>query len=149
MSDVSSGDRSGQRNTAGATGTEYPRTEHTLHIEERDGYLYAETTGRETADVMYSVFMTLIDHVVETDCNRVLYVEGFDNQIPVPEMVHVIDKIVDAAQQAGIHARFAVYDRNVDHAEANIAVGTLARARGIHARTFGSLADAVAWIKAD
>lgn len=128
--------------------TDYPRTDYTLHVEARDGYLYAETSGHETADVSYSVFMTLIDHVVETGCNRVLYVEGFDNQIPIPEMVHVIEKAIDAAQQAGVHARLAVYDRNAAHAEANAISESLAGVRGINARVFDDLDDAIAWIKA-
>ena len=109
-------------------------------------YIRAESSGEETPDIMFSVYKQIIGKILEWDCDRVLYIEGFVNQIPVEDMMLVWRKIFGLVKQKNIGGRIAVFDRVTDDLSINTISESLAKAQGIDARVFNDLDEAISWL---
>ncbi len=121
-------------------------SEFRFDIKLQDNYILAESYGTESPENMSHVYKEIIDKVIEWDCNRVLYVEGFTNQISLQEMFIVWQNIFRIVEEKMIKGKIAVFDRNRDDHTINMISESLAAARGINARVFNNLDDAVAWL---
>jgi hypothetical protein len=110
-------------------------------------YIHAESRGTETPENMVYVYENIIKKVIEWDCDRVLYIEGFSNQIPIEDMFVEWRKIFSMVEQKNIKGRIAVFDRVMDDHTINIVSESLAKARGIDAKVFNNLEDAITWLK--
>ncbi|MCG6887345.1 MAG: hypothetical protein LJE74_09060 [Proteobacteria bacterium] len=122
--------------------------DYNFKIEQRDGYIYAESSGHETLENSRAVYESIIKKIIEWNCNKVVYIEGFENQIPISEVCVLMDTIFKEVKTAGLKVRFAFYDRNGDHDAVNLLSESLAGAQGINAKVFQNEEDAIAWIKA-
>jgi len=118
-----------------------------LDIKLQDSYILAESYGTESPENMFHVYKEIINKIIEWDCNRVLYVEGFTNQISLQEMFIVWQKIFRIVEEKMIKGKIGVFDKNKDDHTVNMISESLAAARGINARVFNSFDEAVAWLK--
>lgn len=121
--------------------------EHEVTIELRDGYIHAESHGIETLEGSTELFTTIISKIIEWDCDRVLYVENFTNQIPINEMLIMLEEVFKLVEEKNINGRIAIYDSNLDDLKANILSESLAESRGINARIFLDREHALDWLK--
>lgn len=113
-----------------------------------DGYIRAECGGTETVENSIAIFTEIINRVVEWDCDRVLYVEHYANQIPMNEMLKMLEYVFALVRQKGINGRIAIYDSNINDRTINLLSESLAGAHGINARVFLSEEQAIDWLKA-
>jgi len=118
-----------------------------MTIELRDGYIHAESFGIETMAGTTALFTEIITKVIEWDCDRVLYVENYTNQIPLSEMLSMLEKVFDLVKEKGIIGRIAIYDSNINDQEINMLSGSLAGSRGINAKIFLGQEQALDWLK--
>jgi len=116
-------------------------------IKLQDNYILAESYGTESPENMSHVYRQIIDKVIEWDCERVLYIEGFTNQISLQEMFIVWQQIFRIVEEKMIKGKIAVYDNNRDDHTINMISESLAAARGINARVFNNVDEAVALLK--
>lgn len=110
-------------------------------------YIHAESSGTETTENMTYVYETIIEKVIEWDCDRVLYIEGFSNQISMQDMILQWRRIFNIVEQKNIEGRIAVFDKVKDDHTINIVSESLAKAQGINAKVFNNLDEAIAWLK--
>ncbi|HID49000.1 MAG TPA: hypothetical protein EYP40_05190 [Chromatiales bacterium] len=122
--------------------------DYEFSIEKRDGYLYAIASGYETFDNSLAVYEAILKKMIEENCYRVVYVEEFENQIPVPQLCRLMDILLRKVKEVGIDIRFAFYDRKEEHHRENILAESLAGAHGINIRVFPSEMAAIEWIQA-
>ena len=121
-------------------------TDFHLDISLRDNYILAEASGKETPENMAFVYEEIINKITEWDCDRVLYIEHFANQISLQDMLIMWQKIFRLIKEKGIDGRIAVFDSvNSDHT-VNLISESLACEQGINARVFTDLDAAIAWI---
>ena len=118
-----------------------------LDIKLQDGYILAESSGTETPGNMACVYEEIINKVIEWNCSRVLYIEGFANQISMHEMFIVWNNIFRIVEENNINGRIAVYDKVKDDHTVNLVSESLASARGINAKVFNNLDKAIEWLK--
>lgn len=118
-----------------------------ITIELKDGYIHAESFGIETLERSTVLFTTIIEKVVEWQCDRVLYVENYTNQIPLNEMLTMLEQVFKQVEEMGIHGRIAIYDSNVNDQEINMLSESLAGSRGISAKVFLDQEQAIDWLK--
>lgn len=118
-----------------------------MTIELRDGYIHVESYGIETLERSTELFTTIITKVVEWDCDRVLYVENFTNQIPLSEMLSMLEQVFSLVKEKGINGRIAIYDSNTNDHEVNMLSQSLAGSRGISAKIFPDQEQALVWLK--
>ena len=112
-----------------------------------DNYILAESSGTETAENMAYLYEEIIKKFIEWNCNRVLYIEGFTNQISLQDMFIVWRKIFRIVEEKEISGKIAVFDKNRDDHTINMISESLAAARGINARVFNDIDEAVAWLR--
>jgi hypothetical protein len=117
-----------------------------MTIELRDGYIHAECSGIETLARSTEVFTTIITKVIEWECDRVLYVEHYTNQIPLSEMLTMLEQVFKLVEEQGINGRIAIYDSNINDQEINMLSGSLAGSRGINAKVFLDQEQAIDWL---
>jgi len=122
--------------------------DYKLEIILQGDYILAETSGIETPENMLDVYEQIINKVIEWKCNRVLYIEGFSNQISMEEMMLVWRKIFKLVGDRDIEGRIAVFDKNKDDFSINMVSESLAGAQGINAKVFSSINNALAWLRA-
>jgi len=113
----------------------------------QDDYILAESIGSETPENMSYVYEEIIKKVIEWNCERVLYIEGFSNQIPLQDMLLVWRKIFRILEENKINGSIAVFDKIKDDHTINIVSESLASAQGINAKVFNNLDEAIAWLK--
>lgn len=123
-------------------------TDFEFNIVLQDGYILAESSGKETPENMAYVYETIIDKIIEWNCNRVLYIERFTNQIPMQDMLLVWQDIFRKVDERDVDGRIAVYDSVKEDYTINTVSESLASAHGINARLFTELDDALAWLLA-
>lgn len=117
-------------------------------MEMRDGYIRVESHGQESLENSIRLFREIINKVIDWDCDRVLYVENYTNQIPMDEMLQMLEEIFRQVKENGIDGRIAIYDTNIDDHAVNLVSEMLAGAHGINARIFPSEEEAIDWLKA-
>jgi len=122
--------------------------DYKLEIRLQGDYILAESSGVETPENMLDVYEKIINKVIECKCNRVLYIEGFSNQISMEEMMLIWRKIFKLIEKHNIDGRIAVFDRNKDDFTINMVSESLAGAQGINAKVFSNIDNAVAWLRA-
>jgi hypothetical protein len=123
-------------------------TDFEFNILLKDGYILAESSGEETPENMAYVYETIIEKIAEWNCNRVLYIEKFSNQIPMQDMLLVWQNIFRKVEDSGVAGRIAVYDSVKEDYTVNTVSESLASAHGINARVFTDLDEALAWLQA-
>lgn len=123
-------------------------TDFEFNIVLKDGYILAESSGEETPENMAYVYETIIEKIAEWNCNRILYIEKFSNQIPMQDMLLVWQDIFRKVEDSGVAGRIAVYDSVKEDYTVNAVSESLASAHGINARVFTDLDEALAWLQA-
>ena len=118
-----------------------------LDIRLEDGYIYAESFGTETPDTMRHVYEQIVEKMIEWECNRVLYIEGFTNQISIQDMLLEWRQIFRMVEENNIKGYIAVYDKVKEDRTVNLVSESLANARGINAKVFNDLDEAKLWLK--
>jgi len=116
-------------------------------IELRDGYIHVESFGIETLERSTAMYTAILEKVLEWQCDRVLYVENFTNQIPLNEMLSMLEKLFKLVEAAKINVRLAIYDSNINDQEINMLASYLAGTKGIHVKVFLSPEQAIDWLK--
>ena len=116
-------------------------------IKLQDEYILAESSGNETPENMLYVYEEIIGKIIEWECERVLYIEGLLNQIPLQDMFVMWRKVFRIVDEKNINVRIAVFDRVKEDHTINIVSESLAKARGINAKVFNNLEDAITWLK--
>jgi len=116
-------------------------------IELRDGYIYVESFGIETQARTTTMFTAIIEKVIEWQCDRVLYIENFINQIPLSDMLSLLEQLFKKVEEEKINVRLAIYDSNINDQDINMLASYLAGTRGIHVKIFLSPEQAIDWLK--
>ncbi len=116
-------------------------------IELRDGYIHAESFGTETLARTTTIFTAILEKVVEWQCDRVLYIENFSNQIPLSEMLSLLEDLFKQVEEAKINVHLAIYDSNINDQDINMLASYLAGTRGIHVKIFLNPEQAIDWLK--
>lgn len=116
-------------------------------IELRNGYIHAESFGIETLERSTVMFSAILEKVIEWQCDRVLYIENFINQIPLTEVLSLLEQLFKLVEEEKINVRLAIYDSNVNDQEINMLASYLAGTRGIHVKIFLSPEQAIDWLK--
>lgn len=122
--------------------------DYEFSIEQRDGYIYATASGHETFENNLALYEAILEKALEWNCHKIVYVEDFENQMPVSQLCKLMEILFRKVTDAGIDVRFAFHDRQSSHRTANILAESLAGAQGINARVFPSEAAAIEWIQA-
>ena len=116
-------------------------------IELRDGYIHAESFGTETLARTTTIFTAILEKVVEWQCDRVLYIKNFSNQIPLSEMLSLLEDLFKQVEEAKINVHLAIYDSNINDQDINMLASYLAGTRGIHVKIFLNPEQAIDWLK--
>jgi hypothetical protein len=115
-----------------------------LDFEERDTYLYARLTGKDSFAASLSYWNEIKDKVKDTGAKRLLVHEILQSGVTEEEMY---DLMSDLLRNDIPEIKIAFFDENLDNAALNYLGKMVAENRGTNVRIFGSLALAQYWIE--
>ena len=122
-------------------------TSYRIAIEPRDGYLYVDVTGPNTAETIARYAADIRDACIRANLFKVLVVVRLSG--PGLSMLDVYKAIATASEAAaGLGIRAAYVEPNPERSETNLQIGeSAARTRGIPVQTFRDVASAEAWLR--
>ena len=116
-----------------------------IHLEERDGYLYAFVSGEnDSLEVSLAYWQKVVGACKQRGFDKLLVEEDFHNQVPLTDMFELCARIADMIAPGGL--RIAFVDRELAHQDLNEFGQTVAMNRGIRVRLFTDARTAADWL---
>lgn len=118
-----------------------------LTIEQKNGYLHARVTGRNTPETILQYLKEVHAACIKQQCRRILIEERLEG--PRLSITHLFDVVTKAVENAAstIHC-VAFVDTHPEQDLKRLQFGeTVAVNRGVNVRLFSNVAEAEAWLQ--